>query len=96
MKFRSILFNLGALSLVVCAQLSAHAGPWQQELERLETLPDNHITRSMKKLAEEKAEEERQQEQGQQQSEASTQSSDSSGTNVVSDPACETNPLIFC
>ncbi len=96
MKLHTILFNLSAISLVLCSQLSANAGPWQQELERLETLPDNHITRSMKKLAAEKAEEERQQENNQEQSETSTQSSDSDGANVVSNPACESNPLILC
>ena len=100
MKLRTILFNFGAISLMCCSQLSAHAGPWQDELNRLESLPDNHITRSMKKLAEEKAAEERQQEnQNQQESETSTQSSesgDTGGSNVISHPGCETNPLILC
>ena len=95
MKINKSIFCILTLTAIVSGQLSAMAGPWQREVERLEAGPDNHITRSMLKLAREKAAEEEKQEQGNQSSssESSTESSESS--NVMDGPGCD-NPLILC
>ena len=62
MKINKSIFCILTLTAIVSGQLSAMAGPWQREVERLEAGPDNHITRSMLKLAREKAAEEEKQE----------------------------------
>lgn len=96
MKIRPLLLSCIALTTLLVNPIAAFAGPWQTELERLETLPDNHITRSMKKLAAEKAEQEREQEASTQSNESSesAESSDT-GSNVIDGPGCD-NPLILC
>ena len=96
MKIQKSLFCILSLTTLLVGQVSAIAGPWQKEVERLESGPDNHITRSMLKLAREKAAEEQKQEEQSNESsssESSTETSDS--TNVMDGPGCD-NPLVLC
>lgn len=95
MKINKPLFCVLTLTALLCGQLSAFAGPWQREVERLEAGPDNHITRSMLKLAREKAAEEKEQEKGNESSSSETSTESSESSSVMDGPGCD-NPLILC